>query len=80
MGFEQGRVMTTIHVIVNDPVLCDEYRDVLKSAGYQVEINRFGSMAMIVVIDVIRIGRRREIPLIINARYLEYPLLRRMRE
>jgi CheY-like chemotaxis protein len=42
-------MMTTVHVIVNDPTLCDEYRDVLKSAGYQVEINRFGSMAMIVL-------------------------------
>lgn len=41
--------MTTIHIIENDPQLCDEYSRVLKSAGYQVEINRFGSMAMIVL-------------------------------
>jgi len=41
--------MTTIHIIVNDPQLCDEYRSILKSAGYEVEINRFGSMAMIVL-------------------------------
>lgn len=41
--------MTSIHVIVNDPKICDDYRDILKSAGYQVEINRFGSMAMIVL-------------------------------
>jgi CheY-like chemotaxis protein len=42
-------MMTTVHIIVNDPQLCDEYRDVLKNAGYDVEINRFGSMAMIVL-------------------------------
>ena len=42
-------MMTTIHIIVNDPQLCDEYRNVLTGAGYQVEINRFGSMAMIVL-------------------------------
>jgi DNA-binding response OmpR family regulator len=42
-------MMTTIHIIENDPQLCDEYSNVLKSAGFQVEINRFGSMAMIVL-------------------------------
>lgn len=41
--------MTTIHVIVNDQKLCNDYSEILKRSGYQVEINRFGSMAMIVL-------------------------------
>jgi CheY-like chemotaxis protein len=41
--------MTTIHIIENDSQLGNSYRDILESAGYRVEINRFGSMAMIVL-------------------------------
>ena len=46
--------------------------------AYSVSPMANGNIAAIVVIEVIKIGRIRDIPAVINARFRRYPLLRKI--